>query len=394
MPALQGADAQPRAYEVAIVGNDALLAALPARPLQLAHAILACGFDLVVPVSWGEEALAEHALREVAQRPDGPAIFCACPSVRERLLLSGPELAPFLVSCVAPPVATARYLRSLDAASPLRITFIGACDGARDAVIDARVLPADFLRHLAARGISLVRQPAIFDSVVPPDRRRHFSLPGGSPTPEALAVRDPRRQLVTLGHGHLATELADVLLTGERVLLDLAPRLACSCCGGPSRTGSGPRRDDILALEPPRSAFPVIDHGVKVVLSAPATLTAPSAPTAPAGAPPRTSPARPSEPSAAQARIEGVHSIESARRRAERRYIAVTPPGTVSARRTPVKPLVEPGRPTPRAVRTGPSSATSVSPVPPPTPAGGACACRAGRCGTAQSRRCGGALSR
>jgi len=40
-----------------------LLAALPGRPVQLAHAILAAGFDLVIPVSWGEEVLAEHALR-------------------------------------------------------------------------------------------------------------------------------------------------------------------------------------------------------------------------------------------------------------------------------------------------------------------------------------------
>src|SRR5690606_23192889 len=92
------ADTSARPYEVAIVGNDAVLAALPARPLQLAHAILACGYDLVVPVSWGEEVVAEHALRAISARGGAPAVFCACPTLRARLLASGSELAPFLIS--------------------------------------------------------------------------------------------------------------------------------------------------------------------------------------------------------------------------------------------------------------------------------------------------------
>ena len=165
-------DTSQRPYEVAIVGNDTLLAAHPARPMQIAHALLACGFDLVVPVSWGDEALAEFILRVVAARGAAPAIICSCPAVRDRLLASGAELSPYLISLVAPSVATARYLRALQPQTAIRVTYIGSCEGASHDEIETQIRPDDFLRLLVARGISLARQPAVFDSVVPPDRRR------------------------------------------------------------------------------------------------------------------------------------------------------------------------------------------------------------------------------
>ena len=67
----------------------------------------------------------------------------ACP----RLLAAGSELAPFLVSIVAPPVAAARHLRALFAPRAIRITYIGACPAGADASIDARLgLTADEFR--------------------------------------------------------------------------------------------------------------------------------------------------------------------------------------------------------------------------------------------------------
>ena len=98
---------------VAIVGNDVVLAASPATPVQLAHACLRRGFSVAVPATWGDELVAAETVRQLRSRARGPAVMCVCPYVRSRLLGPGPDLAPFLVSLVSPPVATARYLRAL-----------------------------------------------------------------------------------------------------------------------------------------------------------------------------------------------------------------------------------------------------------------------------------------
>ncbi len=330
------ADSPTRPYEVAIVGNDAVLAALPARPMQLAHAILACGYDLVVPVSWGEEALAEHALRVIAARGSVPAIYCACPSLRARLLSAGSELAPYMISLVAPSVATARYLRALQPDVALRITMIGGCPGARDLSIDTRVSAQDFLRLLVNRGISLARQPAVFDSVIPPDRRRFFSLPGGCPAPKALETRAPERRLVTITDEEFSTELAEHLLSRENILIDLSSRLGCTCCGG-AATGEhwGPSgQDEILQYEPPRAPTPILDLDVEVPLD-----MAPLEPPPPAMRSERAN-ERASEGTSERTieregriesiRLPGASPIAEARQRAERRRIAVTPPAAMA----------------------------------------------------------------
>src|SRR5262245_48336476 len=122
---------------IAIVGNDALIEALPARPIQFAHACRAAGFDLVLPESWGDELVAETALRELKRRGGGPAVFCACPLVRERLLASGVELAPLLINTVAPSVAAARYARALYGDRVAHIAFVGDCPAADSPEYDA-----------------------------------------------------------------------------------------------------------------------------------------------------------------------------------------------------------------------------------------------------------------
>ncbi|MEO6444001.1 MAG: [Fe-Fe] hydrogenase large subunit C-terminal domain-containing protein [Gemmatimonadaceae bacterium] len=326
-------DTSQRPYEVAIVGNDMLLAARPARAMQLAHALLACGFDLVVPVSWGDEAIAEHVLRTVVARGTSPAIFCACPSVRARLLATGSELAPHLISLVAPCVATARYLRALQPDATLRVTYIGRCEGGRDGEIERWVAPTELLAMLVGRGISLARQPAVFDSVVPPDRRRFFSQPGGCPTSSALADRAPERRLVTITDEEFSTELAQYLVSGENVLVDLAPLLACACCGGVGAllAGSPVGRDEIARLEPPPALSPILDLDLDLDISLEATIE----PSPMAGEreverrQAASDLATESEP-LFPARLPGAQPIEPARLRAEQRRIAVTPAGVVS----------------------------------------------------------------
>ena len=169
---------------VVILGNDAQLAARPATPVQLAHACLAAGFRAAIPASWGDELVAAATLKAIDSRATRPAIQCACPHVARRLLAAGTELAANLISLVAPPVAVARYLRS-HSPQGVRVTYVGRCPSASDDSIDARLTPEEFLAQLADRGIRLLDQPEVFESVIPPHRRRRlrFSwsrLPQGS----------------------------------------------------------------------------------------------------------------------------------------------------------------------------------------------------------------------
>lgn len=266
MSANPNPESQFRPYEIAIVGNDMVLAALPSRAVQLAHAIQASGFDLVVPASWGEELVAEHVVNVFKQPGPRPLVQCSCPLVRHRLLASGNEMVPHLLLTVSPPVAVARYLRALQPDVAMRITYLGACEGALDPDIDVRVLPADFLRHVEQRGISVVRQPSVFESTIPPDRRRHWSMPGGVPVPEALQCEALPPCLRVVDGGDLAAEVADHILAHERNLIDVALAVGCACAGAAGVPQPHAPRESLIALEPPRSPFPVVDTEVRIAL--------------------------------------------------------------------------------------------------------------------------------
>jgi len=249
---------------VAILGSDALLAARPATPVQLAHACQAAGYAAVYPVTWGDELLAAACTRRVAARGDEPAIFCACPHVNDALLEVGSDLARFLVPLVAPPVACARYLRALYGYNRVRITYIGACPGAHDPAIDARLTPMQFLGVLTQLDIKLQELPEVFDSVIPPDRRRHRSIPGGTPTPEVLASDGAGRRLEEVIDDDWKTELAQRLLLRERALFDPAPSLGCHCAGARPGVSPAAARPSVVALEPPRASGDVVDLNVAV----------------------------------------------------------------------------------------------------------------------------------
>jgi hypothetical protein len=249
---------------VAILGVDALLAARPATPVQLAHACQAAGYAAVYPVTWGDELLAAACMRRVAARGDDPAIFCACPHVSDALLEVGTDLARFLVPLVAPPVACARYLRALYGYSRVRITYIGACPGAHDPAIDATLTPVQFFGVLAQLAIALQEQPEVFESVLPPDRRRHRSVPGGAPTSDMLAIDAVTRTLEEIIDNDWKTELAQRLLLRRRVVFDVAPALGCHCAGARPGVAPGAARPSVIALEPPRALSDVVDSNVAV----------------------------------------------------------------------------------------------------------------------------------
>ncbi len=286
---------------VAILGVDALLAARPATPVQLAHACQAAGYAAAYPATWGDELLSTACVRRAATRGDGPAIFCACPHVSDALLEVGPDLARFLVPLVAPPVACARYLRALYGHNRVRITYIGACPGAHDPAIDAQLTPIQFLGVLTQLGIDLQQQPEIFESVLPPDRRRYRSLPGGAPTAEMLAREGGGRGLEEIIDADWKTELAQRLLSSGRTLFDVAPSLGCHCAGARPGVAPAAARPSVVALEPPRALSEVVDHSVAVDLDRTLPLVVARAAPPASPPPPHESPAALTHPSMAEA---------------------------------------------------------------------------------------------
>lgn len=254
---------------VALLGADAVLAALPATPVQLAHACRRLGYAIVFPASWGDEIVARRCLDRLADHVEQPAILCSCPLVRERILRAGDELVPWTISLVPPPVAAARYLRQVYGERGVHITYVGACPGAADPAIDAQFLAEEMMARFSARGIVLAEQPELFDSVLPPDRRRFYSLPGGSPTAEQVAAVDPARTLSGPEGEDYLIDLAQQLLSRAQTLIDIAPEVGCACSGAIAGSAAHGARLALAVLEPPRASRPVLDPHIEVDADAP-----------------------------------------------------------------------------------------------------------------------------
>ena len=249
-----------------ILGADAVLAALPASPVQLAHACQALGFQLAAPATWGDELIAERCLEHLVGYEHPAAVMCSCPLVTQRLTRTSTALEPFMLTFTSPPVATARYLRAAFSGQTLHITYAGACPGADDESIDARLRPADLLDAFVEHGIVLGAQPNCFEALVPLDRRRFYSLPGGVPTRDHLE-RVARRELIEITGDDVVLELTQQLLDQVPALLDLAPSLGCACAGAGEHAVRGNARAALLTLEPPRARQRVLDQSVEVDVS-------------------------------------------------------------------------------------------------------------------------------
>ena len=248
----------PEELAVLVVGTDTLIEALPARPIQLAHACGALGFHIAVPLSWGDELVAEAALRSLESWGHRPAILCSCPLVRQRLQHVGRDLARSMVSLVAPPIAVARHLRATLGDRIASLSFVGRCPSAKAPEYDASYDPSEFLAMLRAGGVQAQNQPEVFFDRIPPDRRRFVSLPGGCPTPEALWQRCSERTLVEVDGPDFAIETAQYLLSPRPILIDAAVAIGCSCSGVTHSNTGASARVAVTSVEPPRSTMPVI----------------------------------------------------------------------------------------------------------------------------------------
>jgi hypothetical protein len=244
-----------------ILGTDAVLAAAPATPIQLAHACLAAGYAAAIPASWGDELIAAHVMREV-RAADSPRLQCSCPHVEKRLLANGASIAPLTITTVAPPVATALYLRAKFAPREIRVAFAGACPSGAHASIDVWLMPAALSALLTSKSIDPRTQPTEFDSVIPPDRRRFYSEPGGMPSRRRLLEGNDRINLVELGGGDLIVEVAQQLLRAGRSLVDVAASHGCTCSGAAGLAGLEYARARVQEREPPPAMGPVLDDDV------------------------------------------------------------------------------------------------------------------------------------
>jgi iron only hydrogenase large subunit len=328
---------------IAVIGNDALIEVLPARPIQFAHACRSAGFDVVLPASWGDELVADATLRKLDTSQGGAAVFCVCPIVRHRLLATGVDLAPMLISTVAPSVAVARYARALYGNAVGRLVFIGNCPAATAPEFDARYSVEEFAELLRGRRIDVLAQPLVFDAILPPDRRRFVSLPGGCPSAEVLWQHGRERVLIGLEGDDLAIELAQHLLTRQRVLIDLSEALGCSCSGVTAVTPGHSARVAVMSLEPPRTSSPVVEPRLLPSLDAPiesATNTTP--------------PAESSDPRSADTRMERSTLTRGQGADAKgvtRPPIAITPVQALASVRPPTSaPSVAPLEPSSRPV--------------------------------------------
>jgi hypothetical protein len=301
----------PQTVPIVVLGADALLAALPATPVQLAHACLRAGFANVIPASWGDELIAAAVLRRLPQFAGGPVIQCSCPFVAHRLLAAGGDLRAAMVALVPPPVAIARYVRTLSQPTKTRITYVGSCPGANDDAIDIRMRPEALLAMLAERNIALEDQPRVFESIIPPDRRRFRSQPGGVPAADTLWTEHGSRALVEVDGDDFVTEVAQHLLSGKNVLIDVSARLGCACSGAVPGVAAKDARPTVVALEPPRATTPVVEEQAPIDLE----LVVPAAARTPVevgAVPPNATPAKPVFPPAGGLMPHG-HSISPVR---------------------------------------------------------------------------------
>ena len=240
--------------KIAIFGTDSLLAAHPVNWVQLTHACRKAGFDFLVPVSWGEELIAAHVGRQMADSAT-TSVMSSCPLVAQRL--RGFPVEVSVLNTVPPPVACARYVRAVFHPRPVHVTYVGGCPGAASEDVDVHVDADVFFDRLAAVGIDPHSQPHYFEDQVPVDRARYASTPGGAPDVDWLLATTgvPLIEAAPITIDAVAKANSDL-----PVLMDLSVACGCACA-----------RDRFRAarLEPARATAPVVGGEEVSVTDAP-----------------------------------------------------------------------------------------------------------------------------
>lgn len=199
---------------VLLLPTEALVYFYPATPEQLINACFAAGFRRVYFESVGDELVAAEYLRLWRENERKSWIRSTSPIVVNYCRTKLPELLPFLAPVVTPSVALARYVRAQEAADPPDsgtadadpadsgtartpqpdLTLIYAGVGAPgingdESAIDVCISLEELEELLHEAGAAPLDQRLTL-SRMPPERRRHLSLPGGLP----LALLEEQRQ--------------------------------------------------------------------------------------------------------------------------------------------------------------------------------------------------------
>ena len=224
----------------------------------------------VVPASWGDELVAagvsapfaeiRHGPRDPVQLPDRRA------SIARRRRRSAARDAAARFTAGRARAVRARALTSdahrgsrTSAAAPARSTSRStfACRPSAD-------------RMLAERQIVLDDQPRVFESIIPPDRRRYSSQPGGVPSAERLWTDLGSRAFVEVETDDFVSEYR-AASSRRRTVLDgrgAATRL-CLQRRGAGHPAARCARLRVVALEPPRSNAAVVEEQTPLDLDLP-----------------------------------------------------------------------------------------------------------------------------
>ncbi|MCL7963803.1 MAG: diguanylate cyclase [marine benthic group bacterium] len=255
-------DAMETGNAVLLLPTEANVYFYPATPEQLLNACYAAGFAAVYYEQLGDELVARayeqllsSSSRRAWVRSTSPIVVNYC---RTKL----PELLPFLAPVATPSVALSRYVRNIEG-EDARIVYAGV--GAPGVNGDQEELDAclsfDELERLFVElDINPLDEPQTL-SRIPPERRRHASMPGGLPR----AVLEDSRQSSSRfrkerGLSSLAP-IARAVLNDENALgfVDVLPfegNLGHPAYGPPEDLYW--RKEIADVLEPPRASAPVL----------------------------------------------------------------------------------------------------------------------------------------
>jgi diguanylate cyclase (GGDEF)-like protein len=254
---------------VLILGTESAAHFYPVSPEQVINACYAAGFRVVSRGVIGDELVASEYLKLWRDHGWGTLIRSTDPIVVDAVRTVYPELVPFLAPVATPPVAEARYLRSLYG-DGVKVVYSGLSASPGAPEIDAWVTYEDLVELLRLRGVTAAAQPTVFTRL-PQERRRHISTAGGLPLALLEEQRQASRRFQKLrGLGSLLA-LSRAVTVDK---LDLGFVDILSSEGVLDHPLSGPReelywrRSVVQSTEPPRSPAPVVEPGVSASVGA------------------------------------------------------------------------------------------------------------------------------
>ena len=167
---------------VVVLPSEISVYFFPATPEQVINSCFAIGFASVYFENLGDELVAAEYWRLWTDGEGKSWIRSTSPIVVNYCRTKVPELLPFLAPVVTPPSATARYVRHLEDRDR-RIVYAGIGapgeNGPEDAV-DLALSLRELEELFESAGVDPAEQPHTLGRM-PPERRRHLSLPGGLP---------------------------------------------------------------------------------------------------------------------------------------------------------------------------------------------------------------------